>query len=162
MAKNPTWREIIASAFDWDQAHTPLAAALKGLAPEDRGKRPKGYPHSIWQLVEHYRLAQHDLLDFCRNPKYTHDLKWPDDYWPKDSAPPSEVAWKACLAQIKRDRKAFVEFTMDGVRDLTAEIPRGTGQTFLRTILVALDHNAYHLGQIVDVRRLIGSWPAKG
>jgi hypothetical protein len=158
MSKPTKWREIVASALDWDQAHTTLDGALKGLEPADRGKRAEGLPHSVWQLVEHYRLSQHDLLDFCRNPNYSHALKWPDDYWPSDPAPPSDAAWKESLAQIQRDRDALAEFTISGVPDLTAKIPHGTGQTYLRTVLVAIDHGAYHIGQIVDVRRLIGSW----
>jgi hypothetical protein len=160
MSKPTKWREIVASALDWDQAHITLEGALAGLAPDDRGKRSKGHPHSVWQLLEHHRLAQRDLLDFCRNPNYAHDLKWPDDYWPKSPEPPSDEAWKETLEQIERDRADLAQFTIDGVPDLTAKIPQGTGQTYLRTVLVAIDHAAYHLGQIVDVRRLIGSWPA--
>ena len=153
-----TWQEIVASAFDWDQAHTTLAGALEGLAPEDRGKRAAGHPHSVWQLLSHYRVTQHDLLDFCLNPDYSHDLKWPDDYWPSDPEPPSDEAWEQCIADIEADREHFRQFTINGVPDLTTKIPKGTGQTYLRTILVAIDHDAYHLGQIVDVRRLVGNW----
>lgn len=152
------WRAIVASALDWDQAHITLDGALKGLTREDRGRRPAGYPHSVWQLVEHLRIAQHDLLDFCRNPSYSHDLKWPDDYWPSDPAPPSDVAWRASLEQIRHDRDEFARFTTSETVDLAGKIPHGTGQTYLRTVLVAIDHGAYHLGQIVDVRRLLGTW----
>ena len=159
MSSEQSWQVIVASTFDWAQAHITLDGALKGLKPAGRAKRPKGYPHSIWQLLEHIRLAQHDLLDFCRNPAYSHDLTWPDDYWPKKPAPPSDAAWKKCVAQIRRDRKAFAAFTTSGTIDLTAAIPHGTGQTYLRTILVAVDHAAYHLGQIVDVRKMNGDWP---
>ena len=158
MASPASWHEIVASALDWDQAHISLDGALKGLAREDRGRRPDGYPHSVWQLVEHLRLAQHDLLDFCRNPSYSHDLKWPDDYWPSDPAPSSEEAWRASLEQIRRDRDEFAHFTTNPTVVLTDKIPHGTGQTYLRTVLVAIDHAAYHLGQIVDVRRLLGVW----
>lgn len=156
-----SWQEIVASSLNWDQAHLTLDDALKGLAPEHRGTRPENYPHSVWQLIEHIRLAQHDLLDFCRNPAYSHDLKWPDDYWPTDPKPPNDSAWSDCLDQIRRDREEFAAFTTSGSVDLTDKIPHGTGQTYLRTVLVAADHAAYHVGQIVDVRRLIGAWPAK-
>lgn len=159
MSENTTWREIVASALDWDQAHITLHGALEGLSAAGRATRPAGYPHSVWQLLEHIRLAQHDLLDFCRNPNYSHDLKWPDDYWPQNPAPESDAAWQASIDQVKRDRAAFAEFTISGTPDLTAAIPTGTGQTYLRTVLVAIDHGAYHLGQIVDVRRLNGDWP---
>lgn len=155
-----SWQEIVASALDWDQAHITLDGALKGLSADDRGRVPAGNSHSVWQLVEHIRLAQHDLLDFCRNPSYHHDLTWPDDYWPKDPAPASEAAWNESLAQLRRDREDFARFTTSGDVDLTQKIPHGTGQTYLRTVLVAIDHMAYHLGQIVDVRRLTGTWPA--
>jgi len=159
MSPSVRWQKIVASALDWDQAHITLDGALKGLTPEDRGRRPEGYPHSVWQLVEHLRIAQHDLLDFCRNPKYSHDLKWPDDYWPADPAPSNDAAWRTSLKELRADNEAFAKFTSTTRIDLTKKIPHGTGQTYLRTVLVAIDHAAYHLGQIVDVRRLIGSWP---
>ncbi len=153
-----TWQEIVAASLDWDQAHVSLDNAIAGLSAEGRARRPAGYPHSVWQLLEHIRLAQFDLLDFCVNPNYSHDLTWPDDYWPKEAAPPSDDAWDASVEQIKRDRVALARFTTDGSVDLTATIPHGTGQTYLRTVIVAVDHCAYHVGQIVDVRRLNGDW----
>ena len=157
-----SWQSIVAASLNWEQAHVTLDGALDSLAAEQRGTRPAGYPHSVWQLVEHIRIAQHDLLDFCINPQYQHDMKFPDDYWPTDPAPPSDAAWTDSLAQVAADRAALERFTTDGARELTAKIPHGTGQTYLRTVLVATDHNAYHIGQIVDVRRLIGAWPPKG
>jgi uncharacterized damage-inducible protein DinB len=152
------WQTIVASSLDWDQAHAPLDAALKGLAKEDRGKRPKDYPHSVWELVEHIRIAQSDLLDFLTKSDYVHDLKWPDDYWPPTPEPPSDSAWRASLAKLRSDREALANFTTRTRIDLTKKIPHGSGQTYLRTILVAVDHTSYHVGQIVAVRRLIGSW----
>ena len=153
-----SWQQIIASSLDWNQAHTSLDDAIDGLSPADRGRRPERYPHSVWQLLEHIRIAQADLLDFCTNANYSHDLEWPADYWPAEPSPPSDSAWDECVAAIKRDRAAFAEFTTEGAVDLTASIPHGTGQTYLRTVLVAVDHAAYHVGQVVDVRRLIGAW----
>lgn len=158
MSSMASWQEIVASTLDWDQAHITLEGALKGLTAEDRGRRAEGYPHSVWQLLEHIRIAQHDLLDFCRNPSYSHDLKWPDDYWPSDPAPAGDEAWRASLEQLRNDRGEMAAFVTGGTADLTAKIPHGTGQTYLRTVLVAVDHAAYHLGQIVDVRRLLGAW----
>jgi len=152
------WQTIVASSLDWDQAHAPLDAALKGLAKADRGKRPKDYPHSVWELVEHIRIAQHDLLDFLTNPDYVHELKWPDGYWPPTPEPPSDSAWRSCLEKLRSDREALATFTTRTRIDLTKKIPHGSGQTYLRTILVAMDHAAYHIGQIVAVRRLLGNW----
>ncbi len=160
MPNAATWQEIVASSLDWEQAHANLDKALDGLAPADRGRRAEGHPHSVWDLLEHIRIAQHDLLDFCTNPDYSHELEWPAGYWPSTHEPVSDAAWSECVAAIKRDRSALAEFTVSGKVDLTSAIPHGTGQTYLRTILVAVDHAAYHIGQILDVRRLIGSWTA--
>ena len=153
-----SWQQIVASSLDWEQAHTNLDAALDGLAPADRGRLPDRHPHSVWDLLEHIRIAQHDLLDFCTNPNYSHNLEWPSGYWPKSHAPAADNAWADSIAAIKRDRAALAAFTTSGSVDLTSAIPHGTGQTYLLTILVAVDHAAYHTGQIVDVRRMIGAW----
>ena len=104
------------------------------------------------------RIAQRDLLDFMSNQRYTHDLKWPEDYWPREPAPPSDEVWDTSIEQLRLDREALKTFSRNGAIDLTTKIPHGSGQTYLRTILVAVDHAAYHLGQIVDVRRLNGDW----
>lgn len=158
MSPSPRWQTIVASALDWDQAHVSLDAALKGLEKVDRGRRPERYPHSVWELVEHIRIAQGDLLDFLRNPDYVHELKWPDDYWPVTAEPPSDAAWKSSLEKLRSDGEALANFTKRTRIDLTRKIPHGTGQTYLRTILVAADHASYHIGQIVAVRRLLGKW----
>ena len=158
MASTASWQEIVASTLDWDQAHITLEGALKGLTAEQRGKRPDGYPHSVWELLEHIRIAQHDLLDFLRNPSYVHVLEWPGGYWPATSAPASDDAWRESLEALQHDRSEMKDFVTGGTVDLASAIPHGTGQTYLRTMLVAVDHAAYHLGQIVDVRRLIGAW----
>ena len=153
------WRTIVASALDWEQAHANLDSAIANLPAELRGRRADGLPHSVWELVEHIRLAQHDLLDFCVNDRYEAPA-WPDDYWPSSPEPESESAWAAAIDQIHRDTATFAALTTDTSRDLTAKIPQGTGQTYLRTILLAMDHTSHHVGQIIDVRRLLGSWPA--
>ena len=159
MASEDKWREIVASSLDWEQAHASLDSSLAGLAAELRGKRAEGFPHSVWELADHIRRTQYDLLDFCRNPHYE-EIKWPDDYWPKSSAPANEAEWTATIDAIHRDSKALAEFTKDTSRDLTDRIPHGSGQTYLRTVLVAVDHMSYHVGQIIAVRRLLGAWPA--
>lgn len=152
------WATIVASSLNWEQAHVSFDHALKGLKPAARGKRARGFPHTVWQLVEHIRLAQADLLDFCANPNYRHSLTWPDDYWPKDPAPSSGRAWTKSLSEYHRDLDALARFAVERAQTLTEKIPWGTGQTYLRTVLVATDHASYHVGQIVAVRRAIGAW----
>lgn len=158
--KKQDWRAIVASSLDWEQAHATLENAVKGLPVPLRGERPPGYPHSAWELLEHIRITQRDLLDFCQNPNYEEKLAWPRDYWPPTPAPPTADAWDKTIEEYRRDRGALARFTTKTDIDLTTKIPRGTGQTYLRTILVAVDHASYHTGQIVSVRRLLGAWPA--
>ncbi|HEY6088996.1 MAG TPA: DinB family protein [Gemmatimonadaceae bacterium] len=159
MAKQD-WREIVVSSLDWEQAHAKLESVVKDLAVPLRGQRPAGYPHSLWELLEHIRITQRDLLDFCVDPDYKEKLEWPRDYWPPTPAPPTLAAWDKTIADYRRDREALARFTTETKIDLTTRIPHGTGQTYLRTILVAVDHASYHVGQIVSVRRLLGAWPA--
>jgi len=158
MSDPASGRAIVASTLDWEQAHASFDRAVEGLSPELRGRRPPGVPYSIWQLLEHIRLAQRDLLDFCRDPEYVHDLDWPDDYWPKSPEPPSDEAWDQSLATILEERAAFKRWTEEADVDLTGEIPWGSGQTYLRTVIVAVDHMSYHVGQIVLIRKLLGAW----
>jgi len=160
MTDKQDWRTIVASSLDWEQAHATLENSVKGLPVPLRGERPAGYPHSAWELLEHMRITQQDLLDFCQNPDYEEKLAWPLDYWPPTPAPPTAEAWDTTLEDFRRDRNALAWFATKSEIDLTARIPRGTGQTYLRTILVAVDHASYHTGQIVSVRRLLGAWPA--
>ncbi len=160
MASNEAWTTIVASSLGWEQAHASFDHAVRNLAPDLRGRRPANFPHSTWELVDHIRATQHDLLEFCRNPNYA-EPHWPDDYWPSAPEPASDDAWTQSLVAIKADRRALERFTVEPGRDLTAKIPppHGTGQTFLRTILVAMDHTSYHVGQIIAVRRLLDAWP---
>ena len=161
MKNGKDWRAIVASSLGWEEGHASVESAAKNLAPALRGERPTGYPHSPWELVEHIRITQRDLLDFCQNPDYVEELEWPRDYWPTSPKPPSSDAWDKSIADYKRDREAFARFTTETDLDLTARIPHGKGQTYLRTILLAVDHASYHVGQLVAVRRLLGAWPAK-
>ena len=135
-------------------AHLSFDEAVKGFPIELRGAKPKGAPHTPWQLLEHLRIAQWDILDFSRNPAYQ-EMKWPDDYWPKTEAPPSVAAWDHSVEQFRRDLKAMEELVSDASVDLTARIPHGTGQTLLREALLVADHNSYHLGQLVFVRKML-------
>ena len=161
MTVSQDWRAIVASSLDWEQAHAKVENVVKGLDPSLHGVRPTGYPHSPWELLEHIRITQHDLLDFCQNPDYEEKLEWPRDYWPSTLAPPTADAWEQSISDYRRDREALARFTNESKIDLTSRIPHGTGQTYLRTILVAVDHASYHVGQIVSVRRLLGAWPAE-
>jgi len=156
---NVALRAIIASALDWQEAHATFDAAVAELPPELRGRRPDGFPHSTWELVEHIRITQEDLADFMERADYP-VIKWPDDYWPSTPAPATEADWHQRVAAVRADRDRIKEIAMRSSVDLTSKIPWGTGQTYLRTILVAVDHTAYHVGQIIAVRRLIGAWPA--
>jgi uncharacterized damage-inducible protein DinB len=155
---NKELRAHLSDFLDWKNAHVGFDDAVKGLPPKLRGAVPKGFAHSVWQIVEHVRIAQHDILEFCKNPRYEHTMKWPDDYWPKTPAPKNATAWTKSLAQIRLDRKAMQRLSGDERVDLFATIPHGTGQTYLREVLLVADHTAYHVAQIVDVRRALGDW----
>ena len=130
--------------------------AVDGIPADKRGRGAAGFEHSLWQLVEHIRTAQEDILDVCVNANYAHSRKWPDDYWPTQAAPVSEQAWSDSLASYKRSLQALKQLTYD-VDDLTATVPTGKArQTYLRAILLVVDHTAYHVGQVVDVRPRAG------
>ena len=157
MDQNAALRAYLAKALDWQEAHAGFEKVVEGLPPELRGTRPKGLPYSAWQLVEHMRLTQRDILEYCRNPNYV-EPKWPDDYWPATDAPPSSAAWDESVARFRRDRQALKQLANDPGIDPFAKIPHGSGQTYLRELLLVVDHNAYHLGELVAVRRLLGAW----
>lgn len=151
-------RDHLQRLLDWEEAHVGFDKAIDGIPVDKRGARASGFDHSPWQLLEHMRLAQEDILDFCLNQKYTHNLKWPDDYWPAP-APSNDAAWKESLASFARSRDGLKTVARD-VPDLTAKVPTGKGdQTYLRAILLVADHTAYHVGQLVAVRRALGIWP---
>ena len=151
-------RDHLARVLDWEDAHVGIDKAVAGIPPDKRGARAAGFEHSPWQLLEHIRTAQEDVLDFCVNSAYKHTMKWPDDYWPKEPAPPSEKAWTDSIASCVRSREALKRLARD-VEDLAATVPTGKGQqTYLRAILLAADHAAYHVGQLVAVRRALGIW----
>ena len=152
-------RDHLVRVLDWEDAHVTLDRAVEGIPADRRGARASGFEHSPWQLLEHIRIAQEDILDFCVNPSYTHARRFPDDYWPRDPGPRSPQAWTDSLSSYARGREAMKRLAHD-VEDLTAPVPSGTGtQTYLRAILLTADHAAYHVGQIVAVRRALGIWP---
>jgi uncharacterized damage-inducible protein DinB len=151
------WRKQLADFLDWHHAHVGFDEAVKGMPPRLRGIVPLGFAHSAWQVVEHMRTAQADILEFCRSAKYR-EKKWPDDYWPTSAAPKNSDAWAKSLAAFRRDRKAVQQLAGDQRIDLLATVPNGSDQTYLRELLLVADHTAYHVAQIVDIRRALGSW----
>src|SRR5688500_14476638 len=150
-------REQLRRILAWQDAHVGFEKSVEGLAAKHRGVRVDGFPHSAWEIVEHLRFTQRDILDFCRDPSYA-EPKWPDDYWPPSAEPPSDAAWDQSIAAFREDRAALEELATDQSIDLFAKIPHGSGQTYIREILLVADHNAYHLGQLVVVRRILGAW----
>lgn len=157
MVTHDSLRKHLASLLSWQDAHVDFDTAVKGLPPRLRGVQPPGLPYSAWQLLEHLRLAQRDILDFCVDPAYRAP-KWPEAYWPKSPAPPTPKAWQQCIAAVRADRRSFERLLADPALDLFAKIPHGEGQTYLREFLLVADHNAFHVGQLVVVRRLLGAW----
>jgi hypothetical protein len=151
-------REQLAHALAWGEAHASFDDAVAGLPRPLRGQVPAGLPYSPWQLLEHLRITQHDILDFCRNPAYQ-ELTWPDDYWPEAPEPPADSAWDDSVAAVRADRAELAGLVGNPALDLSARIPHGSGQTYLREILLVIDHSAYHLGELIVARRLLGAWP---
>lgn len=157
MAGDDALRTQLADFLDWHQAHVGFDGAVKDLTADLRGAVPAGLVHSAWQILEHIRITQADILDFCVNPKYE-ELKWPEDYWPKKSAPAGDAVWHESIAAVRRDRQAMQELARNPAIDLFARIPWGTGQTYIREILLVAEHASYHIAQIIDVRRALGAW----
>ena len=142
-------------------AHLNFDAAVAGLPPELRGARIAGVPHTAWRLLEHLRIAQWDILEFSRNPKHV-SPPFPEGYWPAGDAPPDPAAWDRCVAAFRADLQAMEALVADPATDLFTPIPHGDGQTVLREALLVADHNAYHLGQLVLLRRALGAWAEGG
>ncbi|MFY9949053.1 MAG: DinB family protein [Candidatus Sulfotelmatobacter sp.] len=156
--KDKQLREHVVELLNGKGAHASFDDAVKAMPEGLFGVKPEGYPHSAWMLLEHLRIAQWDILEFSRNPKYK-TPKWPDDYWPENATPPSPAAWNKSIQQFRKNLKAMQDLVSNPKTDLFARIPWGDGQTILREALLVADHNAYHIAQLVDVRRLLGAWP---
>jgi uncharacterized damage-inducible protein DinB len=139
-------------------AHQPLEAVVKDLPASLRGIQPEKLPYSIWQLIEHIRITQRDILEFSRDPSYQ-SPPWPEGYWPHEVAPANEAAWTQSLQQIRDDREAFITLLTDPTNDLYTPFPHGDGQNLLREALLIADHTSHHLGQLIVLRRLLGAWP---
>jgi DinB superfamily len=150
-------RQHVINLLNGGSAHASFDEAVKDMPPALRGKTPKGAEHSPWQLLEHLRIAQWDILEFARDPRHQ-SPPFPSGYWPAKPAPPDEKAWDKSVRAFRRDLKALCSLVAAETTDLFARIPHGEGQTVLREALLAADHNAYHIGQLVMVRRLLGAW----
>jgi len=161
MSSDPALRSHLTDLLTARQAHCTFEDAVAHMPTDRRGERPEDLSYSVWELADHIRRAQHDILDYCRNPDYeAHD--WPDDYWPDAAAPPDEVAWEDCLAQVRSDREEMCDLVTDETIDLYDTVPSSNEHTYLREAMLVADHNAYHVGQIVTVRRQLGLWPPSG
>jgi uncharacterized damage-inducible protein DinB len=160
MPRDALLRDQLSRLLAWEDAHVGFDAAVADIPPRLRGQQPSGLPYSLWQLLEHLRRTQRDILEFCENPQYR-ELTWPQDYWPPTPAPPSDAAWDESVRLFQTDRAALQRLAADLELDLHASIPHGTGQTYLRELVLAADHAAYHIGELVVVRRLLGIWPSR-
>jgi hypothetical protein len=154
---NHSLREHLLELLTGGHAHAKFEAAIKDLPAKLRGAKPANFPHSPWMILEHLRIAQWDILEFSRNEKHE-SPKWPEGYWPKTEAPPTDAAWKKSVDQFELDLNAMKDLVKDSKTDLFAKFPWGDGQTVLREALMLADHNSYHVAQLVDVRRLLGEW----
>ncbi len=153
-------RTQLKALLDGGQAHARLDYAVEDLPFELQGRVPAGLPYSPWQLLEHIRIAQHDILTFSDNAGGTYTpLAWPEDYWPKNPAPPDAEAWERSVQSMQRDRAAFEKLLAE--RDLAEPFPWGDGQNLLREALLIADHESYHTGELVMARRLLGAWKPK-
>jgi hypothetical protein len=151
-------RETLARALAWTEAHVSFTQAAD-VPVALRGTTPQGFAYSPWQLLEHIRIALEDLVAFATSADYTHVRAWPDDYWPREAAPPDGDAWDRSVDAVRSALARMQQLATDPDVDLLAPVPTGrTGQTYLRALLLVLDHNAYHVGQLVALRRALGAW----
>ncbi len=150
-------RKQVAQFLEESHAHAGFDAAVKDFPAELRGRKAPGAPHTAWQLLEHMRIAQWDILEFSRDGRHK-SPKWPEGYWPGSEAPPSAKAWDESVARFRRERAAMQKLVLDKQRDLSAIVPHAQSQTLVREALLLMDHNAYHVGQLVLLRRLLGAW----
>lgn|SRR5260370_5347889 len=157
MDQNKLLREHLLYLLHGGGAHLHFDAAVAHLPIELRGAKPHGVPHSPWRLLEHMRIAQWDILEFCRNPHHV-SPSFPDGYWPRGDVPPDDSAWERSAVAFRADLQAMCDLVAAEATDLFAPIPHGEGQTILREALLVADHNAYHLGQLAVVRRALAAW----
>lgn len=150
-------QEHLIELLEGGHAHIRFDDAVKNWPPDLQGKRPAGAAHSPWEVLEHLRIAQWDILEFTRDPKHV-SPEWPSGYWPESQTPPDAQAWNKSVAAFRKDLKAMIALVQNPKTDLFAPLPHGDGQTVLREALLLADHNAYHLGELLLLRRLLGDW----
>ena len=150
-------REHVVKLLDGPQAHVEIAAVLDKLSFEDLSKKPAGVPWTLWELFEHIRIAQWDIVEFSRNPSHQ-SPEWPEGYWPEDAAPKNRSTWEASIASFRHDLNGMKDLVLDSSIDLHQKLLHGDGQTVLREAMLVADHNAYHLGQMVLLMKIVGSW----
>ncbi|MDR7555471.1 MAG: DinB family protein [Armatimonadota bacterium] len=157
MSTDPALRRWLRWQLRGGHAHVPFEKAVAGLSSRLRGVKPRGLPYSPWMLLEHLRIAQWDIVEYCLNPGHV-SPPWPEGYWPKDPAPPTAGAWTASIAAFQRDLRRMERLVANRAIDLLAPIPHAKRHTYLREVLILIDHNAYHIGQLIVVRRVLGAW----
>lgn len=157
MGSEKTVRSLLLEQLEGRHAHVDFQQAVQGLTYKQAGIRVEGVPHTIWELIEHIRIAQDDILEFCKNSDYE-PLDWPDDYWPEDSKPASDEQFKESVQAVEDGIEAMRELIRDPQNNIQQVFPHGDGQTLFREAMLIVDHNAYHIGQMVMIRRLLGSW----
>jgi hypothetical protein len=156
--KNSPLQQHLLDLLSFKGAHAGFDEAVRGLAVPLRGKKIRGVPHTAWQLLEHMRIAQSDILEFSRDAKHV-SPKWPEGYWPEAATPPSGGAWNKSILSFRRDLDELKKLVANADEEhLYARIPHGDGQTLLREALLVADHNSYHLGQLILIRKIMGAW----
>lgn len=158
MNQDTQLRDQLAGLLDWEGAHMNLEQAVADFPPEAMNVRPPNVSYTPWQLLEHIRIAQWDILDFCRNPDYR-EMEWPREYWPPEGETADEARWNESLRGFRADLQDLKRLALDPEVDLYAPIPHGQGQTILRELLLVADHNAYHVGEFAILRQVMGTWP---
>ena len=157
MSNQDRIRELLLEQMTGQNAHLGFKKSVEGLKFDELGLKHKGFDHSIWELVEHIRISQHDILEFSRNPGYE-SPDWPDGYWPEEKQPSDLEHWESSLKAIDQDYREMKKLIGDTENDLLAPLPHGDGQTLFREAMLIVDHNAYHIGQIVQLRKALGIW----
>ena len=158
MPDDTALREHLIKLLEGGSAHATFDNAVKGFPVDRIGVRPKGLPYSAWELLEHMRIAQEDILRFSISAEHE-SPKWPEGYWPAGPAPEKPSQWARSVKAIRKDLAEFEALVRDPKQDLYRKFPWGDGQTLLREALLIADHNSYHVGQLVLVRRFLGVWP---
>lgn len=157
MESEKTVQQLLLEQLEGRNAHVDFDQAVQGLTYKQTGIKVEGLPHTIWELIEHIRIAQEDILEFCKNPDYV-GMGWPNDYWPESHAPDSKAQFEQSVKAVRDGVETMRDMLRDPGNNLLAPFSHGGGQTLFREAMLIVDHNAYHIGQIVQIRRLLGSW----